>query len=139
MCRKSNAFHLTWWYFQLFPLLDKLPKRKRFPMSNISLSSPGFYKWEKKKSSELKKILDQKSQTPADQQEIWVLKVITPTHKHPHVERSEHTVGNGSYITHARAILNQQHLHWGWNIGSDTLYFCSFGVYSNITNSQVLL
>lgn len=48
MCRKSNAFHLTWWYFQLFPLLDKLPKRKRFPMSNISLSSPGFYKWEKK-------------------------------------------------------------------------------------------
>lgn len=77
-------------------------------------SSAGFYKGEKFKkkqkkrisrSPELKKIPNQKSQTSADQQEIWVLKVITPTrtHKYPHVQQSEYTAGNGSYITRATA------------------------------------
>lgn len=70
-------------------------------------SSAGFYKWEKKirkqkermrKLPELKQIPNQKSQTPADQQEIWFLKDITPTrtHKYSHIEQSQYTVGNES-------------------------------------------
>lgn len=143
------------WYFQLFPLLNKLAKKKRFPMSNISLKWVALEKFcwllqtskkfkKKKRISklpELKTISNQKSQTPADQQEIWVLKVITPTrtHKYPHEEQSEYTVGNGSYVTRAGAVLNPQHLHRGWNIRSVPLFFFSFGVHSNITNSPVIL